>query len=237
MPMAARVVLVAGATGVLGRATVAAFARAGARVGLGGRSAERLAGVAAGLGLEEGSWAAAVGDLRTIEGARSATAAAIGRFGRIDVLVHAVGGFVPGAPVVDLDHDQIQMMLEQHVWTTVHLVQAVVPGMVERRWGRVLAASSFTAATVPAKAGLYAATKAAQENILRSLAKEVAASGVTVNLVALRAIDEKHERETGADPKKAAWTTPEEIAAVFLFLASDEAASINGARIPLDGRA
>ena len=46
-----------------------------------------------------------------------------------------------------------------------------------------------------------------------------------------------HERGTDGDPKKAAWTTPEEIAAVFLFLASDDAATINGARIPLDGRA
>jgi len=72
---------------------------------------------------------------------------------------------------------------------------------------------------------------------LRSLAKEVGPSGVTVNVVALRAIDEKHERDTGDDPKKAAWTTPEEIAAVFLFLASDDAATVNGARIPLDGRA
>ena len=237
MPIPERVVFVAGATGALGRASAAAFAAAGARVALGGRDPQRIALVAAELGIEESRWVAAIGDLRTGDGARSAAAAARERFGRIDVLVHAVGGFAPGAPVVELDHDQVRMMVDQHLWTTVNLVQAVVPDMVEHGWGRVLAATSFTTATVPARAGLYAATKAAQENLLRSLAKEVAASGVTVNVVALRAIDEKHERGTGGDPKKAAWTTPEEIAAVFLFLASDDAATINGARIPLDGRA
>jgi NAD(P)-dependent dehydrogenase (short-subunit alcohol dehydrogenase family) len=235
MPLADRVVLVAGATGSLGRATAAVFAGGGARVVLCGTNQERLKDLAAGLHLEEARWAAAVGDLRTPEGARSVASVALERFDRIDILVQTVGGFVPGSPVVDLDHEQIRMMLDQHLWTSVNLVQAVVPGMVERGWGRVLAATSFTTATTPAKAGLYAATKGAQENLLRSLAKEVASNGVTVNLVALRAIDENHER--GTDPKKAAWTTPEEIAAVFRFLASDDAAPINGARIPLDGRA
>jgi len=237
MPIADRVVFVAGARGALGRASAEAFANAGARVALGGRDPEGVARIAGDLAIEESRWVAAIGDLRTGEGARSAVAAAIQRFGRIDVVIHGVGGFAPGSPIVDLDHDQIRMMIDQHLWTTVNLVQATVPSMVERGWGRVLAATSFTTATVPARAGLYAATKGAQENLLRSLAKEVGPSGVTVNVVALRAIDEKHERDTGDDPKKAAWTTPEEIAAVFLFLASDDAATINGARIPLDGRA
>ncbi|HEY7130697.1 MAG TPA: hypothetical protein VH440_00520, partial [Candidatus Limnocylindrales bacterium] len=62
-------------------------------------------------------------------------------------------------------------------------------------------------------------------------------SGVTVNLVAARAIDAEHLRDREPSPKNAAWTTPEEIVATFRFLASDEAAAINGARIPLDGRA
>ena len=59
---------------------------------------------------------------------------------------------------------------------------------------------------------------------------------MTVNLVAMRAIDEKHERETAPSPKNASWTTPEEAAATILYLCSDAAAAINGARIPLDGR-
>jgi NAD(P)-dependent dehydrogenase (short-subunit alcohol dehydrogenase family) len=90
--------------------------------------------------------------------------------------------------------------------------------------------------TAPAKSGPYAAAKAGQEVLLRSLAKEVAPSGVTVNLVALKAIDERHERETAPSPKNASWTTPEEIVAVIRFLCSNDAAAITGARVPLDGR-
>jgi NAD(P)-dependent dehydrogenase (short-subunit alcohol dehydrogenase family) len=60
---------------------------------------------------------------------------------------------------------------------------------------------------------------------------------VTANLVVVRSIDPRHERETAPTPKNAAWTTPEEIAAALAFLASPAAAAITGARIPLDGRA
>ncbi len=232
-----RVVFIAGATGGLGRATAAAFAGTGARLALGGTSEERLATVASDLALADDRWVAAVGDVGTADGARAAARAATDRFGRIDVLLHLVGGWAGGTAVIDLDLDETRAMFDQHLWTTIHLVQAIVPGMVERGWGRVVAASSVAALTAPATSGHYAAAKAAQETLLRSLAKEVAASGVTVNVVAMRSIDEAHERETAPTPKNAPWTTPEEIAATILYLCSDDAAPINGVRIGLDGRA
>jgi NAD(P)-dependent dehydrogenase (short-subunit alcohol dehydrogenase family) len=83
---------------------------------------------------------------------------------------------------------------------------------------------------------MYAASKIAQETLLRILAKEVAGTGVTVNLAAVRQIDAEHARDREPSPKNAAWTTPEELVAAFRFLCSDDAAMINGARIPLDGR-
>ena len=82
----------------------------------------------------------------------------------------------------------------------------------------------------------YVAAKSAQEALLRSLARDVAGSGVTANLIAVRAIDAEHERETAPSPKNAAWTTPEEIVATIRYLCSPDASAINGARIPLDGR-
>jgi NAD(P)-dependent dehydrogenase (short-subunit alcohol dehydrogenase family) len=231
-----RVVLVAGATGALGRTTAAAFAKQGHRLVLCGRDRERLDGIAADLGLADGRWIAAVGDLRDAEQARATVATAIDAFGRVDIVVHLVGGFVSGTPIVELDDGQTQSMIDQHIWTLLNLVKAAVPGMAERGWGRVIAAATAAAVTAPARSGPYAAAKAAQEVLLRSLAKEVSANGVTVNMVALRVIDADHERETAPSPKNTSWTTPEEIAAVIQFLASDAAAAINGARIPLDGR-
>ena len=159
------------------------------------------------------------------------------RFGRVDIVLHLVGGFVPAAPITELDPDELRFMLDQHLWSTLHIARAVVPGMVERGWGRILAVTSFTTVSIPARAAIYSTTKAAQETLLRVLAKEVAATGVTVNTVAVRAIDAEHVREHEPSPKNASWTTPEEVVATFRFLCSDDAAAINGARIPLDGRA
>jgi NAD(P)-dependent dehydrogenase (short-subunit alcohol dehydrogenase family) len=64
----------------------------------------------------------------------------------------------------------------------------------------------------------------------------MAGTGVTVNLVTVGTIDEEHQRDVAATPKNATWTTPEEIAAALLYLCSDDAAAINGARLPLDRR-
>jgi NAD(P)-dependent dehydrogenase (short-subunit alcohol dehydrogenase family) len=235
MPDLDRVVLITGATGALGRETARVFAAEGGRLGLAGTDRDRLAGVARDLGLADDRWVAAIGDLRRREGAQAAVAAVTNAFGRVDVLAHLVGGYSAGTPVADLDPAEIAGMLDQHLWSTLHVTQAVVPGMIERGWGRVLAASPPVAAEPPAKFAPYAVGKAAEEVLLRTLAREVAGAGVTVNIVIVKAIDEHGLRAT--DPKKASWTGPEEIAAVFRFLASDDAAAVNGARIPLNGRA
>jgi NAD(P)-dependent dehydrogenase (short-subunit alcohol dehydrogenase family) len=229
-----RVVLITGVTGVLGREVARVFAADGARLGLVGTDGDRLAGVARDLELADDRWVAGVGDLRQRDGARGAVAAVTDAFGRVDVLAHLVGGWIGGTPIVDLDPADVAGMLDQHLWTTLHVTQAVVPGMVERGWGRVLAVSAPAASEPPARMGPYVIGKAAEEVLLRSLAKEVAASGVTVNLVIVKTIDEKGERTT--DPKKASWTGPDEIAATLRFLASEDAAAVNGARIPLYGR-
>src|SRR5689334_22123877 len=231
-----RVVLVTGASGVLGRATVAGFARDGVRFGLVGTDASRLADVAAGAGLPDERWLGATADVRVAGDVDAAVEAIAGRFGRVDVVLHLVGGFVPGAPITELDPANLAFMLDQHLWSTLHVARAVVPGMVERGWGRILAVSSFTTTSTPARAATYAISKTAQETLLKVLAKEVGGSGVTVNVVAVRQIDTEHLREREPGPKNAPWTTPEEIDEAFRYLASDAAAAVNGVRIPLDGR-
>ena len=233
MSLADRSVLVTGATGGLGGVVTAAFGRVGARLGLVGTDDARLEAVAARAGLRDGSWQPLVGDLRRPDEAR----AVVERFGPVDVLIHLIGGWAGGTPVVELDHDEVREMLDQHLWTTLNAVQAAVPGMLERSWGRVIGMSSPFAVEPGPKGAGYAVAKAAEEIVLRSLAREVASAGVTVNIVAVRTIDVDHEREGRPSARNTTWTTPEEIAEVLLFLASDEAAAITGARIPLDRRA
>lgn len=230
------VVLVTGATGGLGRVVAATFAAEGARLGLVGTDGDRLATVAAACGLEADRWAAGIGDLSKADGATAAVDAVVERFGRIDAWLHVVGGWAGGTPVVALDHAEVRSMLDQHLWTTLHVAQAVVPGMIERGWGRIVAVSTPFAMTPGPRGASYAVGKAAEDTLVRALARELGGTGVTANLVVVRQIDTAHERETAPSAKNATWTTPEEIAATMRFLCSDAAAAINGARIPLDGR-
>lgn len=229
-------VLVTGATGTLGRAVVRRFAADGSRLALVGRDEARLREVASDAGLASDSWTPITGELTDRASAQAVVDAAERRFGGVDVLVHLVGGWAGGTPVADLDPDELVGMLDQHLWTTLHVTGAVVPGMVERGFGRILAVTSPFATKPAAKGASYAVAKAAQETLLRTLARETAGTGVTVNLVAVRTIDAKHQREQEPTAKNATWTTPEEIADTFAYLASRAAGPVTGARLPLDGR-
>ncbi len=231
-----RVVLITGATGGLGRVVASTFSRDGTRLGLVGTDLDHLTSLATELGLGDDRWTPAIADLRDPQAARAAVDAVVERFGRVDVLLHLVGGWAGGTPVADLDLEEVRGMLDQHLWTTLHVVQAVVPGMVGRGWGRIVAVSTPFAINPAAKGSSYAIAKAAEETLVRALAREVGGSGVTANVVVVKKIDTEHERDREPSSKNAAWTTPEEIAAVMRFLCSDEAGAVNGARIPLDGR-
>jgi NAD(P)-dependent dehydrogenase (short-subunit alcohol dehydrogenase family) len=230
------VVLVTGATGPLGRVAAARFAADGASLALVGTDATRLELLGDELGLDEDRWMRSVADLRDRESVRAMASDVEARFGRIDVLLHLVGGWAGGTAVVDLDPEEVVRMLDQHLWTTFHVLQAVVPRMIARRYGRVIAVTSTLAARPGPRGAAYAMAKAAEEVLLRSLARETWADGVTANLVVVRTIDAAHERETAPTGRNASSTTPEEIADTLAFLASPAAAAVTGSRIPLDGR-
>jgi NAD(P)-dependent dehydrogenase (short-subunit alcohol dehydrogenase family) len=236
MSIADRVVLVTGATGGLGRVVARTFADAGARLGLVGTDRGRLQAVAVDAGLAGDRWESGVGDLTERSAAERAVAEVVDRLGPVDVLLHLVGGYDGGGPIASFADDDLRSMLDQHLWSTLNVSRAVVPGMVERGWGRVVAVTASTAVTTPPNLAAYSVAKSAEETLLRTLAREVSSDGVTVNVLVGRKIDTEHERETAPSPKNASWTTPEEIAAAMLFLCSDEAAAITGARIPMEGR-
>jgi NAD(P)-dependent dehydrogenase (short-subunit alcohol dehydrogenase family) len=126
-------------------------------------------------------------------------------------------------------------MLQQHLWSTFHLIQAFIPHMQDNGWGRVVVVSSPYANRPAAKGGPYAIGKAAQEALILTLAQELRGSGVTANILQVQTIDVAHERESTPSARNASWTTPEEISAAILYLCSDEARMANGGRLPLYG--
>ena len=174
-------------------------------------------------------------DFTQPDAAQNATQQVLQKFGRVDVLLHFVGGWTGGKPIVEVPAEEVANMLDQHLWTTFYLAQALVPRMVESGWGRILMVSSPHAMRPPAKMAPYVVGKAAQEALMLTVAKEVARSGVTANILQVRTIDTNHERDREPSPKNANWTTPEEITAAILYLCSDEARVVNGERLALYG--
>lgn len=236
MALADRVVVIPGATGAAGRAAATAFAAEGCKVGMIGTDAAKLSRLAADLDLEDGRWYGAAGDVTKADDVGRVVAEISEALGPVDVLVHVVGGWLGGIPAVELDPADVATSFDQHVFSTLHMVQAVVPGMQERGWGRVFAISQPLATEPGPRGGGYLMAKAAQEVMLRSLARDLAGSGVTANLLIVKTIDKDHERDREPTIKNAQWTTPEEIAAAMVMLSGDAGATINGGRIVLFGR-
>lgn len=159
----------------------------------------------------------------------------IEKFDRAEILVHAVGGWTGGRPVVRTPAEAVTEMLQQHLWTTFHVAQAFAPHLMSNGWGRMIVVSSPDASNPPAQSAPYAIGKAAEEALVLTLAKELRGSGVTANVLEVRTIEAEHPRDHERPPANAAGTTPEEIAAMILYLCSEEAGIVNGARIPLFG--
>jgi NAD(P)-dependent dehydrogenase (short-subunit alcohol dehydrogenase family) len=220
-----RVAVITGASGDLGRVVAKRLAEQGARLALFGRKAQRVEELAQELKLPPGRVLTGAYDLSDAAAARSAAEAVIKTFGRTDMLLHLVGGWNGGRTIVEVLGDDVAEMLQQHLWTTFHVAQAFVPHLVANHWGRIVVVSSPSAANPPAKGGPYSIGKAAEEALIATLAEELKDSGVTANVLRVRSIDVQPGRGT----------TPAEIAATILYLCSDEARVVNGARIPLYG--
>lgn len=230
-----RVVVITGATGGLGRVAARQFGQAGARLALFSTNEDNLRALSAELALPpEQVMTAALNFIDPLAG-EQALEKTLERFSQADILLHLVGGWVGGKPLVEVTPGQVESMLNQHVWSTFYLARAFLPHFLARSWGRLLIISSPNAGIPRAKSAPYAAAKAAQENLLLTIAQEVKGSGVTANILRVSTIDVQHERLHHPSRENAAWTTPEEICAAMFYLCSPQAEQVNGAILPLYG--
>jgi NAD(P)-dependent dehydrogenase (short-subunit alcohol dehydrogenase family) len=248
MAMAGRHVLVTGGSRGLGRAIAAAFRHAGAHVTITGRSREAL---------EAACSAGAASAFRVVdatdETAVLAMSAALVAERPVDVLV-ANAGAGESAPFLKADAAMFRRMIELNLFGVVHAVRGVLPSMLERRSGRVIAIASTAGLKGYAYVGAYAASKHAVIGLVKSLALETAANGVTVNAVCpgysdtemtggtvanIAAKTGRSEAEALADILKdkplRRLIRPEEVAAACLYLAGDGAAAVTGAALPVAG--
>ena len=219
-----RVVVITGATGALGRVTAHTFAREGASLALLSNDQGKLDPLARDLNLPDDRILTYAVNLLDAGSVREVAETVSAKFGRVDALIHLVGGWTGGKTIAETNADEFKFMLNQHAWTTIHLMQAFLPELVADGWGRVIAVSSPLATNPSAKMGAYAVGKAAQETLLMTLADEFTGTDVTANVIQVKAIDVKGIGKG---------TSPQEIVSAMLYLFSDEAGKINGARIPM----
>lgn len=228
MNLEGQVVLITGAFGGLGSAVTPAFLRAGATVVAVSRAAAAPPEI-----VRASSLAVLPADLADAAQVEQAVAQAVGRWGRIDALVHLAGGFAGGQPLADTPPEELEEMLQRNLRPTFLCCRAVVPPMLSRRSGRIVCTAARAALQPPANVSAYAAAKAGVVALVQTLARELEGTGVTANAIAPGVIDTAANRAAMPDADPAAWTAPADIARVLLFLASPESAAVNGAVIPV----
>lgn len=252
--LAGKVAVVAAASKGLGRACAEELAAEGARVLICARGADALQRTR--MQIAEKTRAdiiAMAADLATTEGIEAVATEALRRFGRVDVLVNNAGG-PPSGPFEQHPWEQWEKAIHLNLRATVELTRRLLPGMRERKWGRVINVTSIAVKQPVDGLMLSNSVRAAVTGWARTLANEVARDGITVNNVlpgytrtdrveqlnASRAAAEgvpvtEIQRRTEAQIPMRRLGEPREFGAMVAFLASDRASYITAQSIVVDG--
>jgi 3-oxoacyl-[acyl-carrier protein] reductase len=237
-----RVAMVTGASQGIGRACAVELAKAGATVALAARNENNLAEVAAEIAAAGGRAVAFTLDVASEDSIKAGAKAATDRFGKVEILVNNAG----------ITRDDLMMRMKRADWDDVLatnltgaflLTQALLRQMMKNRWGRIINITSVVGRTGQQGQVNYAASKAGLIGFTRSLAREVASRGITVNAVApgyietpmTAVLDEKLRERMIAEIPLGRPGTDVEIAQSVLFLASDAASYITGHVLDVNG--
>lgn len=249
LDLTGRRVLITGAGQGVGRGLALAFASAGAAVVVNDLRAERAEAVADEIRAEGGTATAAAFDVTDFDAVTAAVTAA----GHVDILVNNAGnagaeGFASRAPFAETTPEDWEPFLRVNLYGVLHCTRAVLPWMIEHKWGRVLTIVSDAGRTGDANGATYAAAKAGAAGLTRSLALETGRYGITANNIALGTmrtpLTEPLWAEQADSPQAKAILAgyavrrpglPEDVTHLAVLLASDHGSWITGQTIPVNG--
>jgi NAD(P)-dependent dehydrogenase (short-subunit alcohol dehydrogenase family) len=233
--LAETVAVVTGGGRGIGRAVCLAFAREGARVAIAARTGgeiEQVASEIRGLG---GTALAIATDVADQHSVTSMVDATLGAFGRIDILVNNAAINHAPRPVVELDPGEWEAVLAVNLTGTFLCSRAVLRTMIEQGRGKVINISSVGGRRGGAGRSAYRASKAAVLSFTESLSAEVRQLGINVNAICPGGVETRMLREIFPERDPATMLTPEDLAAVATFLASDDARAMHGAIVDVFG--
>jgi len=228
MELSEKVVLITGAKGGLGTFVTNSFLEAGAHV----------IGVSRSISdsdFPRESFSAIPAELSNGDNALKLIERVTAKSGRIDGLVHLMGGFAGGRSVANTDDATFDRMLDLNLRSAFYVIRAVLPQMRGQGAGRIVAIGSKAAIEPAAMAGAYAASKAALVSLVRTVARENSDRGIAANVVLPGTMDTSANRaaEPAADFSK--WVHPCQVARLLVYLMSGQASQVNGAVIPVYG--
>jgi NAD(P)-dependent dehydrogenase (short-subunit alcohol dehydrogenase family) len=227
-----RVVAVAGAAGGLGPTVCRKLAEAGATVGASDIDQSKLDDLGAGLALPAERWDARAANLLDPEGANAWATALTDRFGKVDGVVHLVGGWKGGEPLATASLDDYEWLHDLLVRTVQHVSRAFHDA-IAHEGGRFVLVSSTQAERPDGTNAAYGAAKAAAEAWTLALADSLAESGATANIVRVNAILTPEMRERNPEKPFKTFTPAEDIADAIIYVCSEAAGTMNGARLEL----
>jgi NAD(P)-dependent dehydrogenase (short-subunit alcohol dehydrogenase family) len=228
-----RVIAIAGVGGGLGPLVARALAEAGATVAGTDRGQETLDSIPTDLGLPPERWDGRAVDLLDEDATRAWRDALVDRFGRVDGLIHLVGGWRGGEPLHEASLDDWAFLHDLLVRTVQHTTRAFHEQIAASPHGRFVLVSAKQAQAPTNTNAAYAAAKAAAEAWTLAFADGFEPGGATANIIVVDAILTPRMREENPDEEYPTFTPAEDIADAIAFLCSDAAKKMNGQRFPL----
>jgi NAD(P)-dependent dehydrogenase (short-subunit alcohol dehydrogenase family) len=231
-----RTVLVTGASRGIGRSIALRFAEEGARLALVARTEAELLATASLVEQIGGRTVAIPTDIRDRAGADACVERAEKELGAVDVLVNNAGVFL-WRPFLNLTEEEWDLVITTNLTGAANFCRAVIPGMMERRRGRIVNVSSIHGMRGEANLAAHSAAKFGLIGLTQSLAREFREFNIAVNAVCPGTVENKQDETGAADRAEplAEKLWPRDVARTVLFLASDDAAAITGAALEVFG--